>query len=362
VKKELPHLIVLLLLILLVGIGSGASNGVQWLPLVSGGAYPAPQPTATPPVPGHDTTVWHEPALGHHHGADPMSAAPEIVALREKNPVFAQLGGPWQTSALENEYPYPGKHVGFINLVESDIGCADTVPGYICVDDYYMQVHSIGNYHAWATRFHSFKLIVNTCQQSGMDCRIATGGWHDFAVFHDDYKQHLCDIPGAANQGGNLHQPPYVVAGDAIRAKDNIFWSSLINPVTYGYYSPVPNWMAQTAWIELDVWSSPKKGETSCADESQAIINEGNRTKFQVFTIRMPNLENVPRPFSGFTDRWGHIVLGCTQAGLDCVPLYVGPDVPAGNVYFNRSVIAGDPAAAPIQTFPCPDCVMPAHP
>jgi hypothetical protein len=382
---------VLLLLITLI-IGSGRQGGAQTrgphiqllvdgVTVYDSGGPPAtatPQPTREPTVaptaateptatatseptatatPGHDTSLWHPPALGHHHGADPWQSDPRIVAFLEDNPVFAAIGHPWLSSPMENGFP-DGKHSGFKFLAETDTGCEETVPGWLCVDSYLYQVHSTGIGAEWRVRIHSHKAVLVVCDADGTQCGIvATGGHADFGNPHDLYKQSICPLASNPPAGTGLHQPPYRVRGGA---GPNIFWSSLHNPVTFQYYDPVPNRILQTAWIESDVWSLPVVGP-GCVDPEQDEVTGGNQTTFQVFTFRL-KIEDIPRPFEGFTDVYGNVDATCTEMGPNCVPLYVGADVPAGNVYFNRSVIAGDPAAAPIQTFPCPECVMPAHP
>ena len=41
------------------------------------------------------------------------------------------------------------------------------------------------------------------------------------------------------------------------------------------------------------------------------------------------------RPFTGYTDRWGNIAEGCTDEGVDCVPLYISENVPQGDPLLN---------------------------
>jgi hypothetical protein len=266
---------------------------------------------------------------------------------------------------MENAYPM-GKHVGNKLLQETDIDCvADTVPGWLCVKAYSYWVHSTGIANELRVQSHSHKGVFLVCNVEETQCDIvALGGHANFGFMHARYKEELCQLPGDPPITGQtaLHQPPYRVVGDYTRGRANFFWSSNHNRATFGYYAPVPNRLLQSAWIESGVWSSPARSNPACASPTGDVVHEGNnQTQFQVFSFRF-KIGNLPRPFTGFTDVNGNVDATCTEMGPNCVPLHVGADVPAGDVYLNRSVIAGDPAAAPIQTFPCPDCVMPAHP
>ena len=85
------------------------------------GPTDTPQPPTPTPEPGHDVTVWHPPSNYHHHGTDP-AAAGALGAFFVQH-AGQEIGYPWLSSPLENQYPYPGKHEGFKLLYDDDTGC-----------------------------------------------------------------------------------------------------------------------------------------------------------------------------------------------------------------------------------------------
>lgn len=348
----------------------------------SQGAGPTPTVTLTPPAtpttgptataqptaePSHDTGVWHPPAEGHHHGADPMSAHPDIVAFLQDNPEFLSIGHPWLSSPIENVFADHGKHAGFKNLIESNISCTDPRGGMIdpCITDYYYQVHSTGTAAESRVRIHSHKGVFRVCNFERTQCGIvATGGHADFSQLHSQYKTTVCPVPGFVDtlpEPYHGDQPPYTAISGS-RPGSFIFWNNQINPVVFQYYDPLPNRILQAAWSER-AWSVPASGEgPECLDPAFDVMTGANATQFQVFTFNL-KIRHMPRPFSGFTDVYGAIAPHCTESGAQCVPLYISAGVPFGEPRLNRVVDHGDPTDAPIQDFDNGhEFVMPMHP
>ena len=331
-------------------------------------ATPTGAPTAPPlptqtPVPGvHNVIMWHPPT-DHHHGQNP---ADTIFADFVADFWTTEIGNAWQTSAGENMYP-DGKHAGFTNLYEANTGCTQfnngggISPGN-CVKAYLMQVHTLGTGSTVRTRLHSNKLVALVCGVGGAPpCDfVGMGERTDYGQYHSAYKKSICwadpqnPIPMSAGSNVYLNQPPYrTIIGSA---RYGIFWSSLINTLGRQFYDPDPSELYELAWNELNAWTTPDLADcyNPAADHSVG----GDGTRFQVFSMFL-HIGDFPRPFDGFTDGYGRLNAACTEEGFDCIPLHIGANVPAGDAFFNRQVTHGDASVAPIQAYPCPDCVMP---
>lgn len=311
----------------------------------------------------HDVTAWHEPMLWHDHGANPAVAHPALAAAMEEW-WTQEIGSAWESSEHENMFP-TGAHAGFTNLSETETGCPQFkgLPGDLCIDAYFVQVHALGTNAHGRVDVHSYKAALWVCDTAGANCgTVITGGQHDYLWTHAPYKDYFCQ-----DAGGNpdpvippsyqLSQVPYVgLATDVPRDKPHIFWNSLgPNAVTHaavlaqrGY---LPNRGLGAAWTEYDVWDKAVGNSPLCADAANDVPVGGpdtsdNGMQFRVFTLRMELPE--ARPFTGWTNRHGVIVEGCTEEGPDCVPLIISEGVPQGRAYLNRRV---GPQYAPLQDF-----------
>ena len=328
---------------------------------------PTPEPTATPESRSHDTSVWHEPS-DHHHGHSPSGseihpAIADFFANHPFGPEFEKVGNSWLTSAAENEYPYPGKHVGFTNLVELDTGCQtsarDGSSSGDCVQAYYLQVHTLGLAEALRTRLHSDKIVALVCSEIGGQCDIvAMGGHADYGMMHSQYKDTICPDPDNPQLPSDYEfQPPYRTVN--LSARDAFLWSSNINAVVEPYYDPDPNRRLQIVWSERP-WESPATGD-ACLDPAQDVVTGHDGSEFQLFSILL-NVNDLPRPFEGWTDVHGNVDPSCVETGPDCVPIYIGPDVPANSDFtLLRSVKIGDANAAPILDYSASSLEMPGQ-
>jgi hypothetical protein len=308
-------------------------------------------PTATtPPMPGHNTLEWHAPAEGHHHGHDPLDTIfGGYIAANWPH----TLAHSWPTSDAENGWPV-GKHTGYQFLYEEATGCADrTNSGANCPVSYLLEVHSIGTGHAFRTRVHSFRLLATICGPGGRPpCGLVEMGGHfDFGQLHSQYKQTLCPLPGSAVYEGDANgfAPPYTSINGS--ARDAAYWNAVITPGTERAFDPAPQRHVSAAWFELDPWSVPGPG-AACVDPANDVLTGGRQTRFQLFILSV-KLDSLPtaRPFSGFTDVYGDLAPDCQAEGPNCVPLYIGEGVPAGDALLFRAVDHGNPDAAPIQVY-----------
>lgn len=324
-------------------------------------------PTAEPD--GHDTTQWHPPALGHHHGSNPDDLHPDIVAwmdTHEYGPLFQGIGHPWESSPIENLFPITeGKHEGWTLLAENDTGCdrfnpGGNFPNDLCISAYAMWVHTVATAEAPRTQVHSWKAVLRVCEADGSEpCGIvALGGWHHFGEFHNSYKRTVCRVPGfpVYPPQYTADQPPYSsYRGGSAQFE---FWNSNLNPVLsdvdFGTERP-PNALLWSAWL-VQAWESSSRDLSLCTDPAFDVAPcpdgscEQNATRFQVFTI-VASIDDFPRPFEGFVHRTGQINETCNAPGPDCIPLVIEASVPAGNATLNRPVMNLDPAAAPVLDF-----------
>jgi hypothetical protein len=337
---------------------------------------PQPGPAPSDPV-VHDVTAWHAPELFHDHGADPATAHPMIRAAM--NAYWTQeIGSPWLSSEHENMFP-EGAHAGFTNLIENDLACENFRPvaGDLCVNAYFLQAHALGTVDHGRVDVHSVKLAALVCETAESDpetCGVVlTGGHNDYIKTHAPYIHYICEQPGDPVYPEQYQfQPAYVALPDRIAfpnhpeiARNRIFWSTLgPTPVIAGAVEDalgyLPNRIIQIAWGELDAWdqavgfsplcADPASDTRLCPDDVNDATCKWNGTEFSTFTILLRNLPSA-RPFSGFTDRHGNIQPPgvCAEQGVDCVPLFIGENVPQGTPALRRSVTAT--AGAPILNF-----------
>ncbi len=338
---------------------------------------PLPFPTVTPTsiIVGHDVTECHKPGIaGHHHGLCWQDAPAPLLAWMNSNPLgglFKTIGSLWPSSPIENIFPFPGgKHDGFTNLSEANTHCnqfklADL--GLNCIMAYYFQPHVQGNAGEVRTPVHSWKGLFWVCDyETQTQCDVvAMGGWVNFGEHHSQYKKTFCPQENRVQYPSQYttDQPPYVAVAGSDRK--TAFWSSITNPVIEKYFNPIPNQLMETAWNNRP-FSMPASGDVNnngiydpgenpevCADPSLDLhfddVNSRNNV-FQVFFFRL-FIAQYPRPYEGFTDRYGNEAKNCTAVSLDCIPLYIGPNTPQGDALLNRDVTHGDPEAAPIQVF-----------
>lgn len=338
-----------------------ATPGATGTPPPTATAGPA---TATPTgqPPGHDLTAWHPAGVNyHHHGADPMTAHPAIAEWLETDewgPFFAAVGHPWLSSPTENII----KHQGFTNLDEHDTGCGNSRQDpENCILAYLYQVHSFPVASEWLARVHSYKIVILVCEEEGEGpCDIvAFGGHQDYGERHAAYKRDVCALGDNPeyDEGDTANQAPYLANAGREGPNPNLFprfrfWQSLTNPSIHYAFDPVPNRLLQSAWNDMP-WSTasidpmlclnPEHDYFPCPDNS--CIQNG--TRYQVFDLRV-FIEDFPRPFRGYVDVYGNPAPDCTAIGPTCAPIYIGPNVPAGNAMLLRQVDHGNPDAAPI--------------
>jgi hypothetical protein len=404
VKKELPKLMVLLLLIALV-MAAGGNGGagaqtrgphiqllVDGVTVYDSGGAATPEPTREPTVaptaateptptaaPGHDTSLWHEPALGHHHGPPHADASPPIVHWLETHPwgaSFLAIGGFEPTSAAENGWPYPGKHAGFKRIVENNIYDPNVkdgnvpLPGELCIDSIFLVVHDLGTAHEFRTpdSIHSLAIVAavdddcNPATPLPDDSIIAIATHGFYGERHAAYKEVLCDpnLPPVYPDGQSLSQPPYVTVNTSTR--EWVYWNTNTNALMQQFFEPDVNTAFQVAWAAR-VWETPALNDCGNPAADVAFCPAdgscgANGTRFQIFTVEIP----VTGPREGFVDRYGAPAPACSAIGPGCFPYYVGAGVPVGTAVVRRTPHVGNPNDAPFLDYATNAAlVMPGH-
>lgn len=323
-----------------------------------------PVATSTPFV--HDVFTWHEAGVGfHHHGANPLDPAqtrPAIVdwlTTNEWGPLFSQVGNLWESSSIENVWPWPmGKHEGFAFLSEMDTGCPlNKLPPSTgaCIEAYTFKVHALGNFNEFFAQSHSDAFVGLVCdRENETQCGIvATGGVANYGMAHAQYKEVECVLD--TNPGYSLEQTPYRSINSSLRYF--LQWSSLTSDSLDEFFPEPPNQILQTVWSNrpFSVPTLENCGDPSSYIEHTNIENRNNI--YQVFTIIL-KLDRFPRPFMGFTNVHGTIDPTCTAPSTTCVPLYIEEGVPPGNAILNRLAHNGDPEAAPFIIYGSADTIL----
>jgi hypothetical protein len=192
-----------------------------------------------------------------------------------------------------------------------------------------VQIHDMSSASDAVAHFHSFSLEARGCVSSVCGT-IRTGGWEDFGHLElfDDTRpdDHVCP-PLPTN-------PPNFSCGDG--AKRNHFSSNNSDKhsrgiVWYGdsgkdfvglspafdSFGPIdPNHPdAQLFWPNDWFGNAAWNG-------GRASINQLDLNLEQQSAITDPNHTGRAN-YTGYTDRYGKIVQGCTSVGLDCIPLQI---------------------------------------
>lgn len=306
---------------------------------VPGSPYPGAPLCAVPGL-----TVWHSlwnTALGchydHEHGDDPGTIQ-GIFGIDYLQFTGSQVSYPWET-ANENA----NKHGGYKWTVRAtnEDPCVAGDTGSNGTNGYAVEFHAKGDGAEFSGPTHSSFVIVRICNatQSGL---LVTGGWQSFGQRESPYQGVVVNFPnqpqppiqtglapywsldcyndGPAPDCGAktnkstatfVSRPQEIAGGHAFaqilaRARDLYQWvigSSRLN-------TPIFRWV--------------------CGNQSYNPVgcpaNNTTATVHQVFG-------NIPASFdpdgdgvadySGYTDRWGNLVNGCTATSLDCIPLLV---------------------------------------
>ena len=297
-------------------------------------ATPTPPPVPTQ-LPGagiplctdHDPMDWHSLYnaaenchYNHEHKQDP-DAVNDIFG-----PVGALYGGqkisyPWQTfssTGTENGL----KHGGYGWLVTRGMDCFSRFSEG-CLTDFRVQYHAIMAAPGAVTRFHSFWLEARGCREDNPDrCGIIrTGGWADYGKLKID-GEHI-PLPGDPTKSviGRREHHYNIGAGNfgTWYGGNKMAVVALQTPSMWGLIKP----------------DNPFELHLFCPD----LKCKNNNSKMQAHIIGFKVSNKLDTDgdglvtYKGYTDRHGNIVSGCTNVGLDCVPLEI-IDMPTGTYQF----------------------------
>ncbi len=242
-----------------------------------------------------------------------------------------------------------------------------------CVTDIRILHHWKGDAD-FGSRFHSVWREMRVCAPKGdgtadqTKCGIVrSGGWSDYGVFHCPYKSDKCPLPGIdpveLSASYDLNLDPY-------RAIDNQqLGNSFLNNASPWAMGKTAAWggsdnkgvitscnpFSSHSWCKNTVTShkffvydipfaldknkllAPLNGQDMASRYRESltlICPDGtcrfNNTEFSLFEAISATPDSLDATdgktdglvtYSGWTDRYGKIVTGCTTAGLDCVPL-----------------------------------------
>lgn len=334
---------------------------------------PPATPTPTPPpdnepippyagapecdAPLHDVRAWHSLwneehgcHYNHEHKNDPRTAD-DLFGTEYYQWAGGELSYPWQTFHGANDSyppaPAPGyfendmKHEGYGWIVRRDMPCFATGDKTGCITDMRVQYHAIFAGPGAVTRFHSYWVEARVCPaDSPSTCGIIrTGGWMDFGyllvrtrVNSTEFEDVHVALPGDPPESSiDIGSPRRIHPGDASgEYQAGSFW--------YGqqrYKEWLDKNVALLHSLHLstdDVWQNIDVDDASAVNlycpeydcnKNDSVI-ELHQLGFRVDTMA----EDVFDPdgdgfidYSGYTDRYGILVDGCSEPGLDCVPL-----------------------------------------
>ncbi len=298
---------------------------------------PEPPPTDEPSgvalCPDHDPIKWH--ALydaernchyKHTHNGNPHELDHIFGPVGEWH-VGQSISYPWATPH-ENE----AKHEGYKWEVKEHAGCVipEGKTGYdTCVTAWRIQFHAMGGpLEATATRLHSFAAELRVCTKDGAQCGIVkTGGWADFGILEVPYKGAHVPLPvdPPAPEGGfNVHIPPYrghPPLDGVPKAPGGTVPFTWNSDSKYGY-----NQIFEFDFKGFDDWqgidpNDPGKFAFICPDYQCQYNHSQMGIYHLVVSDVLPANNNGLVNFTGYTDRFGNIVTGCNEIGLDCIPL-----------------------------------------
>jgi hypothetical protein len=283
-------------------------------------AIPVPTATATPagatlegvPVCAHDPRRWHGTvernadntircAYGHTHMDDPRPLDGVFGALP-----YGEISYPWET--LDENH---NKHNVYKWVTYSNPTCQSRVPG-VTIKHARMQYHGDGHGGA-LTRFHSFFVQAEWCDTTDPSYagRLQTGGWIDYGILFAG-ETHVAlpnDPPRDSPAFGvdkRLHGSPTAFRGD-------FTW--------YGAQRP-PSAPLGKVGVELGL-RNEDWGPIDPARPNNPLLFYGgaqNGSWQGPLHVLSVYVEPFLTDYTGYTDRHGAVVQGCTAVGLDCVP------------------------------------------
>lgn len=293
-----------------------------------------PVPPTETPEPAHDDRAWHpvSETISHEHKGNPHDLD-GVFGTQIYTWAGDEISYPWQTFVGADEtYPSPPgpgqfendfKHEGYGWIVEPNI--AETVGfpilggegGAYEITDVRIQIHSVQAGIGITARFHSFWAEARMCRVADNECgTIHTGGWGDYGFLN---------FNGVHVPLPNDPSADFLQTNDSRRSHDApAFGIWYTYPAEFGHAQVGYAFGLNDVWVALDV-NDPLNSPFICPD-FQCEFNSSTiglgffKSSVKANSVIDPDGDGLA-DFSGFTDRYGNIVNGCSEPGLDCVPL-----------------------------------------
>lgn len=333
-------------------------------------------PFASAPLcPTHNDTAYHslwDSTRGchydHTHGDNP-ALADGIFGIAGRD--WGQnISYPFMTANENNAVGHTG-YKYYVNLAPQP-ACARESFEYLgnvnCVSAFRIQYHDVGGSAHMVKRFHSYYLEAQV-KKGNIVGYIRTGGWADFGCLHGSYKDFFIVLPGIdpTNSTGqsvcgneqDLNEDPYRNAStvaeslQSARFNSDNFWSwTSTTASVYGY-----NKLGGFFYRVLDASggmdaADPSKEYPICPD-FKCKYNNSEQHVYTVMIIIPASLDTDRDGivnYTGYTDRKGNIVQGCTSPSLDCVPLQI-VNAPVGQALWARNLSGPRPAGDPVRDY-----------
>lgn len=359
-----------------------------FIPLITGGeehvhmSAVSPYPAA-PQCANHDPTAYHglwNYDLGchydHSHNFNPHSAAVTAVFGDYTDYTGYEVSYAWQTflgaapgypappgdpALLENQAKHNGYKFDFYDFSAASYGCPKAYDKVEAVPKAWLiERHSLGNKHDFMARVHSVWAMVRFCIPGTNEwAYLYTGGWQDFGQRTSPYKTHIIPVPGNPDPGYAVNVAPYIAHAcknhDDCRGTNisDIAWISVVQtPNVSGHDLFRFGFRANDSQQKLDATNGFNQADPPfvylCKDAQGNYVAAGciyNHTATHTYQMTGDIGENLDMldgknddrvTYTGWTDRWGNIVQGCTSNGLDCVPVKM-VNLPVGRYHMNTA-------------------------
>lgn len=332
----------------------------------------APYPTA-PLCATHDPLAYHslwDSARGchydHEHGDDPGAIA-GLFGVNYQQFTGSGVSYPWETTnenlAKHGGYKWTVRGTNEDACVAGDVGTNGT-------EGFAVEFHAKGDGAESSHATHSSFVIVRVCNAAGQTGILVTGGHQFYGVRKAPYQGVVLNYPDQT-YSPYPNQSPYLDLGcfnDNGAALDcgtkaghsDTTWVSRPQALPGGHAIAQLLFRGRDAyqWVNGSTRTTTPTYRYVCGGAVYNPVgcqaNNTTETIHQVFG-------NVPSAwdaqdgaidglvsYSGYTDRWGAIVSGCTSTSLDCIPLFL-LHVPVGgfSTVFDNAVLPFSAAALP---------------
>jgi hypothetical protein len=217
--------------------------------------------------------------------------------------------------------------------------------------------HSLGHKPDFVARVHSTWAMVKFCIPGTSEtATLYTGGWQDFGQRVSPYQGNIIPIPGSPSPTYNSGSPPYIAHSCLNNAscrgpatQSNTAWISFAQQIAghklFGF-----GFRSNDSQQKLDAATGFNQTDPTfrylCADSQGNYVAAGckmNHSTGHTYQVTgtidesldmLDGLNNDRVTYTGYTDRWGNIVQGCTAIALDCVPV-VMENLPVGLYHVN---------------------------